>query len=51
MQDSVKAMKEAKMLWDSTRDEVTKERYKRARKEVKREIAKAKNDTYKELYQ
>ena len=51
MQDSVKAKKEAKKLWDSTRDEVTKERYKRARKEVKREVAKAKNDMYKELYQ
>ena len=35
MQDSVKAKKEAKKLWDSTRDEVTKERYKRVRKEVK----------------
>ena len=32
MQDSVKAKKEAKKLWDSTRDEVTKEKYKRARK-------------------
>ena len=38
----MKAKKEAKKLWDSTRDEVTKERYKRARKEVKREVAKAK---------
>ena len=35
VQDSVKAKKEAKKLWDSTRDEVTKERYKRVRKEVK----------------
>ena len=34
-----------------TRDKVTKERYKRARKEVKREVAKAKNDAYEELYQ
>ena len=35
VQDSVKAKKEAKKLWDSTRDKVTKERYKRVRKEVK----------------
>ena len=35
VQDSVKAKKEAKKVMDSTRDEVTKERYKRARKEVK----------------
>ena len=46
VQDGVKVKKEAKKLWDSTRDEVTKERYKRARKEVKREVAKAKNDIY-----
>ena len=32
MQDSVKAKKEAKKLWDSTRDVVTKERYKRVRR-------------------
>ena len=51
VQDSVKAKKEAKKLWDFTRDEVIKERYKRARKKVKREVAKAKNDTYEELYQ
>ena len=50
LSDSVKAKKEAKKLWDSTRDEVTKERFKRARKEVKREVVKAKNDTYEELY-
>ena len=51
VQDSVKAKKEPKKLWDSTRDEVTKKRYKRATKEVKQKVAKAKNDTYKELYQ
>ena len=47
----MKAKKEAKKLWNSTRDEVTKERYKRVRKEVKQEVAKVKNDIYEELYQ
>ena len=41
----------AKKRWDMQRDEESKQEYKAMRREAKKEVAKAKNNSYDELYE
>ena len=43
--------KEVKKQWDRARDDESKERYKKAKKKVKRTVAKVKNKAFQDLYE
>ena len=51
VQEKLKNKRKAKKIWDTTRDDVSKLAYKPARKEVKREAAKARNNENEKLYE
>ena len=46
----LKDKKKAKKAWDTIRDDTSKLAYKNARKQAEREVAKARNKAYEELY-
>ena len=50
VQVKLKDMKKAKKAWDTIRNDASKLTYKTARKQAKREMAKARNKAYEELY-
>ena len=50
VQVKLKDMKKAKKAWDIIRNDASKLTYKTARKQAKREMAKARNKAYEELY-
>ena len=50
VQEKLKNKRNAKKVWDTMRDDASKLAYKTARKQAKREVAKARNKTYEELY-
>ena len=51
VQEAVKRKKEAKKTWDTYRNEESRVAYKNASKRAKREVAKARNEAFEELYQ
>ena len=51
VQERLKDKRKAKKVWDTIRDDASKLVYKTARKQAKREVAKAKNKVYEELYE
>ena len=50
VQEKLKDMRKAKNVWDTIRDDASKLAYQTARKQAKREMAKARNRAYEELY-
>ena len=50
VQEKLKDKKKAKKVWDTIRVDASKLAYKTARKQAKREVAKARNKGYEELY-
>ena len=50
VQEKLKDKKKAKKAWDTIRDDASKLAYKTARMQAKREVAKARNKAYEELY-
>jgi len=50
VQQAVKEKKEEKRQWDVSRDDESKERYKKAKRKAKRTVAKAKNKAFQDLY-
>ena len=51
VQEKLKDKRNAKKVWDTIRDDASKLAYKTARKQAKREVAKARNKAYEELEQ
>ena len=51
VQEKLKHKEKAKKVWDTMRDDASTLAYKTARKQAKREVAKARNKAYKELYE
>ena len=51
MQESIRKKRLAKKRWDMQRDEESKQEYKEMRPEAKKEVAKANNNAYDELYE
>ena len=50
VQEAVKRKREAKKNWDLSKNEDSREEYKRTKKETKRKVARAKAASYRELY-
>ena len=50
IREKLKDKKKPKKAWDTIRDDASKLAYKTARKQVKREVAMARNKAYEELY-
>ena len=50
VQEKLKNKRKAKKAWNTIRDDASKVTYKTARKQAKREVAKARNKAYEELY-
>ena len=50
MQESIRKKRLAKKRCDMQRDEESKQEYKEMRREAKKEVAKAKNNEYDDLY-
>ena len=50
VQERLKDKRNAKKVWHTMRDDASKLAYKTARKQAKREVAKARNKAYEELY-
>ena len=51
VQEKLKDKKKAKKAWDTIRNDASKLAYKTVRKQAKREMAKARNKAYEELYE
>ena len=51
VQEKLKDKRNAKKVWDTMRDNASKLAYKIERKQAKREVAKARNKAYLELYE
>ena len=51
VQEKLKDKRNAKKVWVTMRDDASKLAYKTARKQAKREVAKARNKGYEELYE
>ena len=49
VQEKLNDKRKAKKVWDTIRDDASKLAYKTARKQAKREVAKAKNKAYEKL--
>ena len=47
----LKDKRKAKKVWDTIRDDASKLAYETARKQAKREVAKARNNAYEELFE
>ncbi|KAI5108430.1 hypothetical protein C0J45_2024, partial [Silurus meridionalis] len=50
VQESIRRKRLAKQKWDRQRDEKSRQEYKERRQQVKRDVAKAKEKAYEELY-
>ena len=51
VQEKLKDKRNAKMVWDTMKDDASRLAYKTARKQAKRKVAKTRNKAYEELYE